>query len=156
MIQRIQTIYLLLASVSAFVLFFVPIAWFYGNLNILEMFVCRVVDPVPSNEALFGRFFMAPLSFINLAVILVSFISVFQFKKLHRQLKSVRFAILLIFVYIAALFIYYIDVISAKVNATAEYSFGAFLPLITVVLLVFAMRSIQADIKLLKSVDRLR
>ncbi|MFZ4462351.1 MAG: DUF4293 domain-containing protein [Bacteroidales bacterium] len=156
MIQRIQSVYLLLAAVSGLVLYFLPIAWFYGELNTIEWFVCRLNDHVPSNVAIFGKFFLLPLSIINLVNISLSVFTIFTFKKLSRQLQLVRLNIFLTFIYIAAVFFYYADTIGSKVLVSPQYSFGAFLPLISLVFLLLAMRGIQADIKLIKSVDRLR
>jgi hypothetical protein len=156
MIQRIQSVYLLLAAVSGLVLYFLPIAWFYGELNTIEWFVCRLNDHVPSNTAIFGKLFLLPLSVINLVNTLLAVYTIFSYKKLSRQLQFVRLNIFLTFIYIAAVFFYYADTIGSKVLVSAQYSFGAFLPLISLIFLLLAMRGIQADIKLIKSVDRLR
>jgi hypothetical protein len=156
MIQRIQSVYLFLAFLSGVVLFFFPIAWYYGEVNTLEFFVCRIVDHVPSNVPLFGKYFLLPLSALNLVSALFSFFLIFLYKKLNRQYKLIRLNILLIIIYIGAVFFYYSDNIGSVVNSTAQFGVGAFLPLISLVFLVLAMRGINSDIKLLRSVDRLR
>ncbi len=156
MIQRIQSIFLLFASISGFIMYFFPIAWFYGEFHNLEFFVCRIVNHVPPNEALFGRYFLMPLSVLNLVISLLSFIVIFLYKNMNRQYKLIRLNILLTIIYIGVIFFYFADKISDQVHKPADFSFGAFLPLISLVFLVLAMRSVNSDIKLLKSVDRLR
>jgi hypothetical protein len=156
MIQRIQSIYLFLAFLSGIILYFFPIAWYYGELNTLEFFVCRIADHVPSNEPLFDKYFLLPLSALNLVSSLFSLFLIFLFKKLNRQFKLIRFNILLIIIYIGAVFFYYSDTIATIVKSPAQYGLGAFLPLISLVFLILAMRGINSDMKLLRSVDRLR
>jgi hypothetical protein len=155
MIQRLQSVYLFLAFISGIILFFVPIAWYYADLYILEFFVCRVKDYTPANAPLFGSYFLLPLSLINLVSALLSFVLIFMYKNLNRQYKLLRLNILLIIIHIGAIF-YYSDKIGNTVQSKADFGIGAFLPLISLVLLVLALRGINSDIKLLKSVDRLR
>jgi hypothetical protein len=156
MIQRLQSVYLFLAFLSGLILYFFPIAWYYGELNTLEFFVCRITDHVPSNTALFGSKFLLPLSLLNLICTLFSLILIFLYKNLNRQYKLVRLNILLVIIYIGVVFFFYSDKIGNTVNVPAQFGFGAFLPLITLIFLILAMRGINSDIKLLRSVDRLR
>lgn len=156
MIQRIQSVYLFLAFLSGIILYFFPIAWYYGELYTLEFLVCRITDHVPSNEPLFDKFFLVPLSALNLVSSLFSLFLIFLYKKLNRQYKLIRLNILLIIIYIGAVFFYYSDTIATIVNSPAQFGVGAFLPLISLVFLILAMRGINSDIKLLRSVDRLR
>ena len=54
-------------------------------------------------------------------------------------------------------FLFYVNKVQADLSAeTVTYAFGTYIPLINIVLSIFAMRWIKKDIELIKSVDRLR
>jgi hypothetical protein len=156
MIQRLQSVYLLLSGLSLVLMFFFPIAWYYGELHTLTFFVHRIVDHVPASEPLFdSSFTILPLLFtLLLAVMPVAII--FSFKNLDRQLKLTRIHMMLLLVFIALLFFYYTDAIATKAGTTAQYSFGVFLPLIALVFNYMAQRGIGGDIRLIRSSDRIR
>jgi CDP-diglyceride synthetase len=156
MIQRIQSVFLLIASIFALLQFFSPIAWFYGDASTLQFFVHRLIDHVPGNEPLFRLYFLLPIISIALILIILPLLTIFSFRHLNRQLKMIRAMIFLTLIQVAAIFFFYVDRISKFVLASPEYGFGIFIPLIILVFSFLSLRSVQKDIKLLRSVDRLR
>lgn len=156
MIQRIQSVYLLLSGVSIANMFFFPIAWYYGELHTLTFYIHGVVDHVPVNEPLFqSSFSLIPLVF-SLLLIVVPVIIIFSFRNLARQLKLTRLHMMLLLVFIALIFFYYADAIGFKVNTSPQYAFGVFLPLISLVFNYLAQRGIGRDIRVIRSADRIR
>lgn len=156
MIQRIQTVFLLVAFIASILMFFYPIASYYGELNIISFYLHQLKDSVPDSQPLYNEYFLLPLLLVNLLIGAASVYAVLSFRTLDRQLKVIKFGIFATILMIAALFFFYADHISKTVQAPAQYEFGVFLPLISLVFLLLASRSVQRDIKLIRSVDRLR
>ncbi|MDP3464014.1 MAG: DUF4293 domain-containing protein [Bacteroidales bacterium] len=156
MIQRIQSVFLVLAIISTVLLFFFPIAMYYGDYNTIKFFIFDLKDSVPDSKPLYNQYFVLPLLLLNLAAAGLSFYALISFKTMRKQMQMIKYAIFSVILLIAAVFFFYTDHIAKTVNVEAKYEFGVFLPLITLVFLVLATRSIQRDINLIRSADRLR
>ncbi len=159
MIQRMQTVYLLFAVASAVLLFFYPIAEFgdgISSTHYVKLYIFKLIDYVPGNEPLFSTAFLYPLVVLNSLVAIISLASIFMFKKLMAQLKLIRFALFLNIALIAAIFFFYTNQVSKAVLDDPAYQFGIYLPIITLLFIILAMRGVQKDIKLIRSADRLR
>jgi hypothetical protein len=156
MIQRIQSVFLLLTAIFAVFQFFFSVAWFYGDLNTIQFFVHRIVDHVPMNEPLFTAYFLIPIILIASILVLLPLLTIFSYRNLSRQLKMIRAIILMTLLQIGLMFFFYVDRISRIVSASPEYGFGVFIPLIIFVFAYLSLKGVQKDIKLLRSVDRLR
>jgi glucan phosphoethanolaminetransferase (alkaline phosphatase superfamily) len=156
MIQRIQTVFLLVSFVASLLMFFFPIAWYYGEMNTIAFYLHQLKDSVPDNQPLYNDYFLLPLILVNLLIAAASVYALLSFRALSRQLKVIKFGIFAAIIMIAALFFFYTDHISKTVHTPAQYEFGVFLPLISLVFFLLASRSVQRDIKLIRSVDRLR
>ncbi|GAA4271263.1 DUF4293 domain-containing protein [Aquimarina gracilis] len=136
MLQRIQTIYLLLAAgVSAALPVFLP----YGiDSDGVELFAKE-------------DFFLLGL-FAGSAVL--SFIAIFLFKNRQLQFVLGRINILLNFI-LLGVFVYWSLTVSGETKVS-EKGIGMIIPIISIVLLVMANKAIKKDENLVKSVDRLR
>ncbi|WP_108866698.1 DUF4293 domain-containing protein [Aquimarina aquimarini] len=135
MLQRIQTIYLLLATIiSGGLWVYLP----YGlDQNGLELFAI-------------GNPFLLAL-FIGSAVL--SFISIFLFRNRKLQFVLGRINILLNFI-LLGVFVYWS--LTLPGGSDPVKGIGKFIPIISIVLLVMANKAIKKDEDLVKSVDRLR
>ncbi|MTG98131.1 MULTISPECIES: DUF4293 domain-containing protein [Myroides] len=138
MIQRIQSIYLLLVFVIMGILsLFIPL-WTNG-LNETIM-----VGHSPITAILFG---------ISAAL---SIISLLGYKNRKRQFMMNRLNMILN-VLLLGLFVFRSLTVSGEVaEAISEKGIGMFLPIVSILLLVLANRAIKKDEDLVKSVDRLR
>ncbi|WP_369048976.1 DUF4293 domain-containing protein [Tenacibaculum sp. UWU-22] len=144
MIQRIQSIYLLLASfVSGGLVFFIDL-WVNGNQT--KVFVCDLFS-----SDLFIKKIIPVLFFISA---LLSFITIFLFKDRKLQFVLGRLN-MLINLFLLGILIYVSQMLPGEVSIS-EKGIGMFLPVIVVLLLVLANRAIKKDEDLVKSVDRLR
>ena len=136
MIQRIQTLYMLLAFLLVGVLpFFIPL-W-----NTVE-----------------GPFyFMQDITYTALVGLNVSLllVSILFYKKRQHQFVLGRLNIILNLI-LLGLFVYRSLNLSGDSLAVSEKGIGMFLPIIAIVFLVLANKAIQKDEDLVKSVDRLR
>ena len=141
MIQRIQTIWLLLAAIASFLLTRIPL--FVGKATGMP-----------------DRYYLAteslPLFILAVVPGIIAVVAIFLFKNRKKQL---RFCLIGIFTTLPFLF-WQMQKISdfVKVNSltTANYYWGAILPLAVFTFFIFAIRNIRKDEKLIKSLDRLR
>jgi len=135
MLQRIQTLYLLFAAICSGVL--------------------SQVLPLRNTEVS-AEFAFESLEYmiLFLASALLSLISIFLFKTRQTQFVLGRLNIILNLI-LLGLFIYRLLTISGE-TANSEKGIGLFLPILSIVLLVFSNKAIKKDEALVKSVDRLR
>lgn len=136
MIQRIQSIYLLLAMLASL-----------GLPFLLSLYVDSTGEAVwAMDDVLYISLFCASGVF--------SFISIFLWKKRQNQFVLGRLNILLNFALLGVL-VYQSQILSGG-TAVLEKGIGMIIPLVSIVLLVLANKAIKRDEDLVKSVDRLR
>lgn len=136
MIQRIQTVYLLLAVASSLGL---PYAFsLYSDTNGEGVWA--------SDNLLYISLFSASA--------LLSFATIFLYAKRQHQFVIGRLTILLNFVLLGIL-IYQSQILSGG-TAVLEKGIGMIIPLVSIVLIALANKAIKRDEDLVKSVDRLR
>ncbi|GAA4230421.1 DUF4293 domain-containing protein [Postechiella marina] len=136
MLQRIQSIYLLLAAGVSAGLIFVLHLWV--NNEGVHMFA-------KDNMLYLGLF---------LGSALLSVISIFMYKNRKSQFMLGRLNIILNFI-LLGFFVYQSLNLSGE-TAVSEKGIGMFIPIISIVLLALANKAIKKDEDLVKSVDRLR
>ena len=142
MIQRIQSLYLLLAALISAILFYIPL---------FEM-------PVSDAGTLPRQFMItsnALLLILSSAAGIFSFAVIFIFKNRSFQLKACRLILIVVFVMIGLLF-YTSDTISNGLDQKVVFKAGTYLPLLQVVFIFLAHRAIKKDDELVRSADRLR
>lgn len=150
MIQRIQSIYILVATVLAGLMLFLPWVTYYSDSTSLVFSV-------------FGDDSAATKSanmLVSIAVsIVLSAIALFMFSNRKKQMKLVRFAMIfnvLTFINFGVLHYINIDAMTAESELSMSYGIAPAFVLVNVVLLWLANKSIKKDDDLVKSVDRLR
>lgn len=157
MIQRIQSVYLFLASLILSLTFFFPVAKFIGEKDSLILYVFKVVSLVPDSINIYDLMFIMPLLAIVSLTILFSLVTIFMHKNRLGQIKIIRFLMLMIAVMIGVIFLYYYDILEATSGAVPNFvQVGAFAPLVSLILLYLAYKGVMKDEKLIKSADRLR
>lgn len=138
MIQRIQTVYLILTFVVTGVLMFFMPLW---TLNTGKAF-----------------YFMQDQLYTILLGLstMLTIVSIISYKKRQNQFVMGRLNIILNLI-LLGLFVYRsLNLSGETVNAVSEKGIGMFLPIVAIVLLVLANKAIKKDEDLVKSVDRLR
>lgn len=136
MLQRIQTIYLFLATLAS-----------AGLIFVLELWENGAGESVFAEDVLlvFGLFLVSAL---------ISFVTIFLFKNRKLQFVLGRLNIILNLI-LLGLFVYWSLNISGEINIS-EKGIGMLIPIISIVFLVLANKAIKKDEDLVKSVDRLR
>lgn len=157
MIQRIQSVYMLLAALSLGAMFFFPLASFIGgDKDQLVYFVYELISKVPDSVPSVPFYFIYPILTLTILTILLSLFAIVQFKNRGAQLKMIRGAILLILVMIGVFFFYCSPLLEEASGTLTEYEIGSYMPLVALMFLILSNRGIMHDIKLLRSADRLR
>ena len=136
MIQRIQTIYLVVSAIIMGALFM----WFPVVLGKDGSIIMERNEPL-----VFG------LIFVSIALAIISILS---FKKRQTQFVLNRLNIISDFV-LLGVFVYRLLTLSGE-TIVSEKGIGVLFPIISIVFLVLANKAIKRDEDLVKSVDRLR
>jgi len=155
MIQRIQSVYFFLAIVSAALMFFFPLASFYGDSNfVLYIYELQFFDPEPS--LLFSPYLLMPLMGTVVLIMLLSLTALFSYKNRRRQLALTKISMGVTLILLAAYFFGYMGLFENAVGNPPIYEFASFMPALVFLFLFLANRGVQKDEKLIKSMDRLR
>ena len=143
MIQRIQTIYLILASIVSGGLIFVFNLWntVKQKIFVVDLFSTEVIT-------------LKIIPFLFIASAVLSIMAIFLFKNRKLQFVIGRI-IILINLFLLGLLIYLSLTLSGEISVS-EKGIGMFLPILAILLIVFANKAIKKDEDLVKSVDRLR
>lgn len=157
MIQRIQTIWLLLATVVILGLFMFPYLNYIDLVGLgKKLFVTGEYSAVNNESVKQSNFLLQTIA--TIVVALVPLVTIFQFKNRKLQIKLVFVSIALI-----ALLGVWMYITSSNTLDLISQSFGAnnigvgfFLLPIAIIFLALALGGIRNDEKLIKSADRLR
>jgi len=144
MIQRIQSLYLLLAALVSGGLIFILYLWTNQSGNDIY-----AINNIGEDDLLLKS---TGILFILSSVL--SFISIFLFKNRKTQIVINRLNIVLNF-FLLGIIVYLLLTLSGEA-VVSKKGIGSFLPLIVILFLVLANKAIIKDEKLVKSVDRLR
>ena len=177
MIQRSQTVYLLLAFICMTLLLYFPlfsvISSFDGVSMIGEVsaYGFHIVE-APSIDAegmTFspGKPVEMPIYIVFIVLALITAMSIMLYKNRKRQLLVCRLNFMLHLLVVIAFYVFYYvgqgvlsDALNAKAIDGVEVTFGMnagfFLLIPTIPFLLLAIRGIKNDEKLLQSIDRIR
>ncbi|MDQ7949935.1 MAG: DUF4293 domain-containing protein [Pedobacter sp.] len=152
MIQRIQTIWLLLAAMTISLLFFLPMVTATSGTTGHEIYATGLYQKIGSQSTQVES--NMPLTVMTIAVALMVLINIFNFRKREAQKKIIIASI----VFIIALS-FWCSRFAQKIPEgleNADYKAGMFLPVVAIFFCILALRGIRNDEKLLRSADRLR
>ena len=145
MIQRIQSIYLLVAAIISGGLTFVFSLW-TNTKNNTPIYIMDLFSGASILEN------VTPVLFFTSAILAI--VTLFLFK--NRQLQFVLGRLnILINLFLLGILIYLSQTLSGEA-LVSEKGIGMFFPVIVILLLVLANKAIKKDEDLVKSVDRLR
>jgi len=153
MIQRIQTLFLLGASLLLFLMFILPLASVSTGDGLQVEMIYRgfVFDESAGKEDVFN-FALAVLLLINL---LISFLSIFLFKKRILQIRLSVMNILLL-IGLVVLMYFSLNKFTAEWEAIIQYKIAMAFPLVAAILSYLAIRAIGKDEALIRSMNRIR
>ncbi|MBO7067488.1 MAG: DUF4293 domain-containing protein [Bacteroidaceae bacterium] len=157
MIQRIQTLYLLLVTILIVVCMSNCIGYFISDDGVMsgKLFNLLYLDMEDGNKAV-SLYTPWALFVILLIAATLSFLNIFMFKYRALQMRICSFCMILLVGWYAvyAAFAWYISDILK--SASFRVGIMASLPGVCLILLYLAFRGIMKDEKLVRSLDRLR
>lgn len=153
MIQRVQSVYLLIASAILVSMFFFA----HGGVQlpdgqIMALHLAGLKSLGEREVLLFPTWHLAIIIGVSAAVLLIS---IFQFRNRILQIRLCIFNILLLLGFYAMLF-FMINRVKAEFPGAVLYQMPAVFPVVSVILIFLAIRAIRKDIILLRSYDRIR
>lgn len=151
MIQRIQSVYLLVVAALSTLLLKFPLADLISPKAAFLFYAIEVND-ASSGASVFSTL---PIFLLLVVTILVSVITIFQYKKRMVQIRlaNVNGVLILLFY---GLFVIYFWLMKDLFLVTLELRLIIVLPAISFIMNWLAIRGIKADEALVKSLDRIR
>jgi hypothetical protein len=159
MIQRIQSLFLLAAVISSFIVVFQPLAKMTMSDESIANFtsIGLRTDNDPS-EMLFSAY---PIAVIASITGIMSLITLILYRDRLLQMRLCGYNIILTLILIAVIFFYYFFM--RKITFAYQlyiiiksFSYPILLPFVNIILLFQSFRAIRRDDLLVKSYDRLR
>ncbi|MDX5347531.1 MAG: DUF4293 domain-containing protein [Hymenobacteraceae bacterium] len=161
MIQRIQSVFLLLLAICMLVLLIAPI-WQKINPETNQVFELTAFSlHATGGETEAGQDFNKNTMFIAVLAIVAAGVALFEIFQFKNRLKQMKLGLLntLVLAGLMGLCLYYSTYVGEDLVASTEpgsYRYGFFLPAAALFLNVLANRFIKRDEDLVRSVDRLR
>ena len=159
MIQRIQSLFLLVIALSGVTFLFTPILEIinYESYYTMDAFTIfemenNVKVPLKSNIG---------IAIMSIIITLLSGIIIFLYKNRPLQIKLSKFLIFLLALELVALFFYSDAALSflskvPKDQVSISYKIGVVLPIISLIFAYLTIYAIKKDDELVRSADRLR
>lgn len=152
MIQRIQSIWLLLASITLACLLFIPIiSTTVGGIN-YHFITSGIYQEVGSEIKQVEN--SLPLFIGTLVIALICFANIFNFRNRTLQKRIAYLTVVLILALSGWAYTYATKIPGSLTNV--NYNAGLVLPILAIIFCLLTVRGINNDEKLLRSADRLR
>ena len=154
MIQRIQSIYLLLAGIFAALAFVTPCALFTGAQPdaTCSLYGCHNVASTIAEEQFTNRFGVTLMTALST---ILPLIIIFGYKNRKRQISHVNLAMLLVVAWYAVCAAYCFAAAS-RTGFEVAPSYGLAFPALSLLALYLAKRGIKHDEALVRAADRIR
>ncbi|MFM9051894.1 MAG: DUF4293 domain-containing protein [Bacteroidota bacterium] len=148
MIQRIQSLFLLIVLLLSILLNFIPV--FEYNKPVGEDLISGSPETI--------RYFISQktvLFVLNIAISSLALFTIFLYKKRNLQIRLTGLSLLLTSIMIFLLF-FLADSYRTDFDNNLKYLYGTYCPIVQLVLSYLAQRAIRKDEELVRSADRLR
>ncbi len=154
MIQRIQTVYLFLASAIIFSMFLSPLAEMVDHSGQYYFFdLTGIYEGV--GETAMKIESVLPLRFLLVVTAVLSLLTIFFYKRRILQIRICIFNLMLLIGFYA-LFLFYYYHTKNRLDAAGDFKITVIFPVIAVILVFLATRGIRRDEMLVRSYDRIR
>ena len=153
MLQRIQTVYLLIIVALTVALLFLPLAVLQSGDQLFTFAASGLSTMTKQPELIYPTWGLFALVII---VSLLAFVTIFLFKNRILQIRLCIFNAILMFG-IYGLFAFFTWIMKGQLEtASMSFKFALSFPLVSLILDYLAIRNIGADEALVRSLDRLR
>ena len=152
MIQRIQSLWLFLAAVALIAVLFLPVGMFKMPHGLYE---CTAFKLTPAGSVSPMNLPVWLIGLLSAVAGFISFLAIFLFKKRGLQIRVTWMALLfkgILLLGMIGMFLYFKNVLDSWVGCGP----AVLMPLLGIVLDFLAIKAIQKDDALVKSLDRIR
>jgi len=157
MIQRMQTIFLLVSLVAGVLLFFFPIISFTINeTSYHQLFLTCVLDHTPDSPVFFKSLLTLPLIVCQALCLILTVVCIFSYKNRPKQMQLAKYPSMLYILLVIGIFLVYPNIFEKVGEIESEFEFAAYFPLVSLLFLILAYRYIARDEALVRSSDRMR
>jgi len=159
MIQRIQTIWLLLASVTILALFLFPYVQYFDTDGIaMALKVNGTLNSTGGQNQLTTSFLFILQTIATVCLGILPFVAIFSYKNRKKQVNLLLLTLFLTLLFAIWLYFTANSAILAvnKILGMENIGIGALLLPVYIIFLLLAIKGINRDSKLIKSADRLR
>ena len=151
MLQRIQSLYLLGAGILAGLFVFLPVAILISGDETIRIYIGKSVPPVTTFGVL-----MTTLTLLFTLLSVAALGIIFLFKSRKRQIRWIRIQIAFTAFAILLTLLYFWKWHSTYTDAIFSWSMVLTFPVISIVLLFLAGKSVRKDQDLVDSLNRIR
>ena len=150
MLQRIQSVYLILSAAAMLISVVLPLATFYFNTEAVVFEAMGIYLNGELTDSTWGLFAIGLFSSV------VALITIFLYKSRLLQIRlSIFNIVLMVGFYLYFGFIMY-KVYPVENLEFSKVGFGVIMPVVSIILTILAIRKIGADEALIQSLNRLR
>lgn len=155
MIQRIQSVYLLLTTLISILFLNGSIFKFVDkSASLIKLTFANIVKVTGTGGSeMIGS--VIPVSVLLILIPILALVTIFLYKKRSIQLLLTKILIVLVIIFILTL-AYYSYLIVVRHSGSISADFKMILPLLMLLFSILAYRGISKDDRLVKSYDRLR
>lgn len=155
MIQRIQTVYLLITAILVGTLCIVPLAHGIASDAIsYPVSIWGFVNRTPSPDSYSGSWLNLAAGFVSIITAILAIVTIFLYKKRILQKKLCHILLVLLILLCVTLVVYLVQT-SALFEGFKLSVICAF-PIIAFIMIILARKGIIHDEKLVRSLDRIR
>ena len=157
MIQRIQTVYLILVAVLMTLAAVLPVAEYFDVAkNIVYQLDMRGFVQLNPDRTFLSAISTNPVTFIFGIILVVTIMTIFKYKNRKQQFRLCTINFLLILIYTIVLAVVIFVGKNKLVGTELTLKIPAVFSIVALILNYLAMRGIAKDENLVKSMDRLR
>ena len=153
MIQRKQSLFLLIGTIVMALLYFFPIAEFMVNTTNYYFNFIEIATVVDTKKEIIGNVY--PITILLSIIVMISWVTIFLFKNRTLQLRLITINV---FLKIGFLILtgFYIYKLSNAFDSDLYLQMSFIYPVIAIILDIMASKGIQKDLNIIKSYDRIR
>lgn len=153
MLQRIQTVYLFIASMAIYALYLFPIASVFNVLGATKIMVNGAYQVLGNQLVQTQNFLMLTIATALLGIL--PLVLIFLYKNRNQQQILIYGLVVIVLAHSYWLTQVVQNTVSNQLKIS-DYGIGAGLPSVTILFLILAAKAVGRDEKLVKSADRLR
>jgi hypothetical protein len=154
MIQRIQSLFLLVVTLLSCLMLFYPLSNFYTSAGTWVQFHTYGLQEIKEGGDVVHYNFL--LFLLILAIAIISLVTILVYNKRTLQMRLCVYNILLTICLIGCIAYFYFSFKHSLNMRANSYTFVVIFPIINILLLFQSFRAITRDDLLIKSYDRLR